>query len=142
MADATSWVTVSDIDQFLNRVHPIANDMRRYSLGDRDDFTVDHQDPVILAGDEAFDNHHAIARFAFRYGKELAHFGFIFEIDANAPTMVAVERFDHHRIADASGRANRVILVANGGAARHRDAGFVEQFRRKLFVPGDIDGNV
>ncbi len=57
VADAAPRVAVDDRDQLLDRVAAVAHHVARHPLGHRDELAVDHQHPVVVAPDEALDDH-------------------------------------------------------------------------------------
>ena len=56
VADAAPRILVHFLHQLLDGVHAVAHHVARHPLGDRDQLAVDHQHPVVVAGDEALDD--------------------------------------------------------------------------------------
>ena len=57
--------------------------------------------------------HDSGAALALRDAKELADFVVVLEVDADAAAVVAIQRFDHDRIADSPAGAHGVVDVAH-----------------------------
>ena len=55
--------------------------------------------------------------------------------------MVAVERLDHARVAEAARGGDRLVLASDDLGPRHRQPGRVEQAVRELLVGRDVDGD-
>ena len=143
MADTAAGIGVGDVDQLADGVLAVADDVRRHPLGDGDDLVVDDQDAVVLAGDEASRRRPSRSRLSrVRDREELAHLVFVGEVDADAAAVVAVERLEHHRVADPPRRRDRFVGVADDQAARHGNADLVQQAVGQLLVAGDVDGDV
>ena len=143
VADAAAGILVGDLDQLGDGVRAVADDVSRHPLGDGDDLIVDDQDAIVLAGDEGLDDDVAAAALAARaIGIGLAHLRFVGEIDHHAAAMIAVERLQHDRVAEAAGGVDRLVDGADDGGARHGDADLVQQAVGQLLVAGDVDRDV
>ncbi len=77
---------------------------------------------------------------SFGDGEGGAHVIVIHQIEPDAASMVAVERLEHDREADAPGRLHGAGLGAAGLLLRHRQAGRAEQFDRHVLIGGQVDG--
>ena len=142
MPDAAARIGVGDLDQLGDGVRAVADDVRRHPLGDGDHLVVDDQDAVVLAGDERLDHDLAGAALAVRGREGLVHGGFIGKIDHDAAAVVAVERLEDHRVADAPRRLGGFVGGADDVGARHGDADLVQQAVGQLLVAGDVDRDV
>ena len=56
VADAAPRIAVHLLDQLLDRVRAVAHHVARHALRHGDELAVDHQHPVVVAGDEALDD--------------------------------------------------------------------------------------
>ena len=84
------------------RVLAVALDVRRHALGDRPQHPADHQAAVVVAGQVASRPPPPPWRDSARAsGVAGAHGGVIGQVEHDAPAVVAVERLDRHRVADA-----------------------------------------
>ena len=59
VADAAPGVAIHLVDQLGDGLLAVADDVARHPLGDRDELAVDDEHAVVLAGDEALDDHAA-----------------------------------------------------------------------------------
>ena len=62
VADAAARVGVGLVDQLADRVHAVADDVRRHPLGDRHHAPADDEHPVVLADDVVLDDDPAAPR--------------------------------------------------------------------------------
>ncbi|MFN8591966.1 MAG: hypothetical protein U0031_10955, partial [Thermomicrobiales bacterium] len=140
--DAAAGILVGDVDQLADGVLAVTHDVRGHPFRDRDHLVVDDQDAVVLAGDEGFDHHLPAAALPFRDRESLAHGRFVGEIDHHAAAMIAVERLEHHRIAQAAGGVDGIVRGAHHHRPRHRNADLLQQAVGQFLVAGDIDGDI
>ena len=109
MADAAARVAVHFVDQLSDGLLAVADDMAGHPLGDRDQFTVDHQHAVVEAVEVALDNHHPGMFLGDGDGRpDLIG---VHHADRYTAAVVGIERLDHHGIADALGGAHRALGV-------------------------------
>src|SRR5262249_29506195 len=120
----------------------VADNMGGHALGNRDELVVDDEDAVVATADVALDNNGAGPALFLGDRIELANFVLVFEIDADAAAVVAIERFDHDRESDALRLAHRLVDIPYHDAAGHRDPDLVEKTVRQLLVRRDVDGDV
>ena len=123
VTDAAAWVAVRDIDQLADRMLPITDHVGRDSLRHRDHVAIDDQHPVVVALDKTLHNDDATAGLLDRSLKAAPNIRLAAQVEAHAAAMVAVERFGHHRVADAGGDGGRLVGGADHVASRHRKAG-------------------
>ena len=140
VADAPPRITVHFLDQLLDRVPPVAYHVARNALGDGDEPAVDHQHPVVLAGDEALDDD--ASAVLPRDGERPANLVGAGDVDGDPAAVVAVERLHHHGVADLLRRLHRVLLPLHQALSRHREAEFCEDAVGLLLVRGQLDGDV
>ena len=104
-----------------------------------DDLIVDDEDAVVLAGDERLHDDVAGTALALAAGKASLHGGFIGEIDHHAAAVIAVQRLQHDRVADAPRDVDGLVGGADDLRAA-RGCRRAEQPRGQLLVAGDVDG--
>ncbi len=140
VALAAARVGVHDLDQFGNGAAAIADHMTGHPLGRGDQLAVDHQQPMVVAHDHAFHDH---AR-AFLLGDQEGFLGLLVahHVHNDAAAMVAVDRLDHHRIADHRGDLGAVLRVADVFLFRHRQAQILQQPGAEFLVGRDLDRDV
>ena len=105
VADAAARVLVGDVDELADGVLAVADDARRDALGDRGDLAADDEAAVVVAGDVALDDE--VAGAALGEGARGTPCGRpppIAEVEVDAAAVVAVERLDDARVADARAR--------------------------------------
>jgi hypothetical protein len=98
VAGAPTRVFVDDRDQLADGVLTVAHHLGRVAPGRRDHLTADDQQPVIVPGDEALDQHAAAKRARDIVGS--ANLGLGVQVDADAFALVAILGLDHHRQAN------------------------------------------
>ena len=113
--------------------------MPRNPFGNRDQFAVDHQHPVVEARDVALHDDGAALRLRLCCAKGDLHLRVLREIDRNPASVVAVQRLQHHRIADALCRPHRLVLAQGNPLDRDGQAKVVEDAVRLLLVSSDAD---
>src|SRR5256712_1189156 len=138
MADATAWVTIGNIHQLAHGVLAVADDVRRDPFRDRDHVTIDDEHAVVIALYEALHYDNAAARLAD--GPLIAAPDLFLGpyIEADATSMVAVERLEDDRVADAGGDHGGLVGRADGFAFRHGQPGGGEQGGGQLLVPRTV----
>src|SRR5256712_2916464 len=139
MADATAWVTIGNIHELAHGVLAVADDVRRDPFRDRDHVTINDEHAIIIALYEALHYDNAAARLAD--GPLIAAPDLFLGpyIEADATSMVAVERLEDDRVADAGGDRGGLVGRADGFAFRHGQAGGGEQRGGQLLVPRNVD---
>jgi hypothetical protein len=142
VADAAAGVGVGPLDQLGDGPLAVADDVGRHPLGDGDDLVGDHQDPVVLAGDEGLDEDGAVAALPPGGREGLADGGLVRQVDHHPPAVVAVERLQHDRVAEAAGGGDRLLLPADHRRAGDGDADLVQHPVGQLLVAGHLDGGV
>ena len=141
VADAAPRIGVRDLDELTNGVLRVGDDRGRDALGDRRDLAADDEAAVVVAGDVRLDDDVALA--ALSQGARIGRpnrFGRA-QVEVDAAPVVAVERLDHARVADAARGGHRRLLVLDHLGPRDRQAGRVEQPVREALVGRDIDGD-
>ncbi len=140
VADAAAGIAVHFFHQLLDGVHPVAHDVAGHPLRHRHQLAVDHQHPVVIAGDEALDDD-APAVLA-RHLERRPHLLFGREVDRDAAAVVGVEWLYHHRVPDPVRRRDRVVLALHQPLARHGQAEVGEDAVGLLLVGGQLDRDV
>ena len=115
---AAAWIPVHDLHQLRDAMRAVADDMSGRAARCRHERAVDHQQAMIIALQEALDDHRP-GVFASRR-KALGDFGVGGESNRDAAPVVAVVRLGHHRKTDALGRAYRLSLALHQFLPRHR----------------------
>ena len=141
VADAAPRVGIRDLDELANGVLRVGDDRGRDALGDRRDLAADDEAAVVVAGDVRLD--HDVALAALSQGARIGRpnrFGRA-QVEMDAASVVAVERLDHARVADAARGGHRRLLVLDHLGLRDRQAGRVQQPVREALVGRDIDGD-
>ena len=114
--------------------------MSRHPLGHRHQLTVDHQHPVVLAGDEAL-NDDAPAVLP-RQREPVAHLLLGGQMDRDSPAVVSVVRLHHHRVADPLRRGDGVVLPLHQPLAGNRQAEVGQQAIGLFLVGGELHRDV
>ena len=109
MTNAAAGIGIGLGNQLIDRQRTIADDMSRHPLGDRSDLAVDHQASVVPSGDISLDNDQSASRLRLGSVKRAAYVGIAAQVEHDATTMVAVERFQDHGVADAVRQPDRLI---------------------------------
>ena len=94
MTFATTWVGVDDVDQLTHGVFAVANDQRWFAACGGDELVADHQQAVITAWQEAFNQHF----FTASASRDECSFDAFFsgDVDGDAFALVAIAWFDDH----------------------------------------------
>ena len=139
MAFATAWIAVDPVDELAHGMLTISDDHRRFAAGGGNQFVTNHQNAVVLTGQETFDQHF-VADFR---GDGVGRFDLLAgsQIDGNAFALVAVLRLDHHGKADFAGGDPGVFGVIDGSSIGNRDAGCLQQFLGQFLVLGNRFGD-
>ena len=98
----------------------------------------DHEAAVVAAGDVRLHDHVAAAALAQRLGPRGADGGLVPQVQRDAPAVVAVERLDDARVAQAAGRGDGLVLGLHHLRARHREARRIEEAVGQLLVRRDV----
>ena len=117
----------------------IADDVRRHPLGDGDHVPADDEHPVVLAGDERLDQDVTAPGLVVGLLEGGPDLLLGVQVDRHATAVVAVQRLEHHGIADPAGHPDRVVGAADHLGGRHRQAGGGQQPVGQLLVGGDVD---
>ena len=128
-----------EVDQLADRAHAVAGDAGRDALGDGGERAADDQAAVVVAGDVALDDDVATAALAQGLRERGPDVRLVLEVEGDAPAVIAVERLDDTREAEALRRGDGVVLGLDHLAAGHRQAGRVEQPVGQLLVARDVD---
>src|SRR4051812_18331323 len=107
MALSPSWVAVRLLDELGDRTPAIADHMGRNPLGERHHLSADHQDPVVRA-DEMLLDYNATAVFS-RLFEAPADLVFCCQTDVDAASMIAIEWFGDHGVAQPCCRRDCVL---------------------------------
>src|SRR3546814_843655 len=102
--------------------------------------TVDHQQAVVVAGLEGFDDHRA--RVLARGVGGLADLVVAADVDGDAAAVVAVVGLEHHRAAELARGLERIRLAGDQHLPRHRQAERGEDLVGLSLVAGQLDGDV
>ncbi len=141
MADAAPRVGVGQLDEVLDGALAVADDVGGHPLGDGGEPAVDDQAAVVAPGDVGLDDHPAAPGLVLGDRERRADVVGVLEVQADAAAVVAVERLDHDRVADAVGDGGRLVGGAHGLLLGHRQPGRAEQPGGEVLVGGDVDGD-
>ncbi len=139
VSDPSTRVQVRDLDQLTDRVLPVADHVRRHTLGDRHHPSPHHEHPVVVALHEGLHDDPAVPRLSERMFEPPPHGLLVEEVQPDAAPVIAVQRLRDDRIADAQGRSDGVVGAANHLAARDGKTRRREQLVRHLLVGRDVD---
>ncbi len=142
VADAATRIGIRELHQLTDRLLAVADDVSRHPLGDGHDAFVDDEDAIVPAGDEPLDQHQAIPAFAGGGREAVPHGVFRGKVQADTPAVIAVERFEHDRVADPPGGGDRLVDGTGHLPSWRRHADVLEEPVRQVFVAGDGVGNV
>ena len=140
MADAAARILVDALDELRDRVRAVADDVPGRASRRGDQFAVDDQQPVVVALEEALDDHRP--RMLARDREALCHFRVACQPDGDAAAVVAVVRFRNDREADALRGPERLRFSLDELLLRHGQAERGEDLVGLLLVAGELDGNV
>ena len=120
MTNAASRVLVGDLDQLTHRVLTIPDHVGRDPFRHRHHVTVDDEHAVIVALDEALDDHDPAAGLPESALKTSPHVLLGTQLEAHATPMVAIERLGDDRVPDAERGGDRLVVGPDEVASRHR----------------------
>ncbi len=140
VADAAPGVLVDPLDQLGDRMRPVSGHVAGHPLRRRHHLAVDDQDPVVVPLLEGLDDHHRgeFVRLLER-DQHLLRGG---QVDRDPLAVVAVERLDHHGIADPFRGLDGVVGAAHPLLARHGEAEVREDLVGQPLVRGDVHRGV
>jgi hypothetical protein len=121
-------------------VPPVALHMPRHPACGGDEPAVNHQKPVVVAGEHGLHQH----------GRPLGIGGLegggdtvlVRDVDGDAPAVIAVEWLDDDGVTDAFGRPDRLVHVVDDALLRHGQAEIAEDPVGEILVRRDFDGDV
>jgi hypothetical protein len=137
VADAAARILVHPFQQFGDGVAAVADHVPRRALGRGDQFAVDHQQAVVVAGLEGLDDHRA--RVLARGDEGLADLVVAADVDGDAAAVVAVVGFGHHRCAEPTRRTLCLLDALHEFLARHRQTERAEDLVGLFLVAGELD---
>ena len=141
MADAAARVRVRDLDELADGPHAVAGHAGGDALRHRRQPAADDQAAVVVARDVALDDDVPRAALAQRLREGRPHVGFVAQVQGDAPAVVAVQRLDHARVAEAPGGGDGLVLGRHHLRARHGHPGGVQKSVRELLVGRDVHGD-
>jgi hypothetical protein len=118
MPDASAGVPVDLVHQLFDGVYPVAHDVSGHPECHGHQLAIDHQHPVVIAGDEALDDD-ASAVLA----GDIEGVSYLFgcrEMNRDAAAVIGIERLHHDRVADPFGGGHGVVRGLNQALLRHR----------------------
>ena len=127
------------VDQRLHRMETVAGDPQAFAARRRHHPAAHHQHPVLVAGDEAFNDD--LAALGIGHTKSLFDIGLFAQLQRHAPAVVGVRRFHHHRQTDVLCGLPRVGGVVHHPAFGHRHTSGLQQAFGQVFVAGDVFGD-
>ena len=139
MPFAAARIAVDLIHECSHTMDAVADNMRGFAPRCCNDVFANHEQTMIMAGDEAF-HHHFAADFS------RCCVGDIEMITGNdvyghSFALITVARFDHHRQSDFAGGCPGIVFIRYGAADRYRNAGSLQQFFSELLILRDGLGN-
>jgi hypothetical protein len=121
-------------------VDAVTDHVSRNPLGHCHQLAVDHQHPVVLAGDEALHDH---AAAVFPGNVECrAHLIGGGEMNRDASSVVGVERLHHHGEPDSVRCRDRIIGVLHQALLGNRQTEIAQQPVGLLLIGGQLDRDV
>jgi hypothetical protein len=132
--------SVFDLDQFPQRAHAVAGDARRTPVRRRGDAVAGDEHAIVAPADVALDDH--VAAVAARELEGGRHLLGRRAVHGHALALVAVERLEGGRAAQAARRALRLLHRGDGRAFGHRHACLFQQRLGQLLVAGELDGDM
>ena len=142
LARAAPGIRVGGIDELAYGANAVPYDERRNALEHRGHLVVDDQHPIVPAGLESLDQHRLGVRLSRCQGIERADPSFRFQIDIDPPRPGAIDRLQHHRVADPFGHRDRLIDRSGGFPHRNRHPRHPENVVRQVLAPGDLTGGM
>ena len=129
-------VTVLFGNEFLDGMLTIANDMRRVTAGDGNEFAPNDQHPVVFPFGKLLHDDRA----AFLTGGSIGGDDLLtgVQVQSDAASLVPVQRFHDDWQADFVGGSPGIFSVLHRAALRHRQANFIEQAQSEVFVLDDV----
>ncbi len=117
----------------------VAGHAGRHALGDGCELAADDETAIVAAGDVRLDDHVPRPALAQCLGIRPTDGCLVAQVEGDAAPVVAIERLDHARIAQASRGRDRLILGADHLGTRDGQAGRVQEPVGELLVGRDVD---
>ena len=137
VADAAARIGVDLVDQVRDRALAVADDVARRALGRGDEFAVDHEQAMVVAGEIGLDDDRV---GMFLRGLEAGDHVFVLgDRDRDAAAVVAVVRLGHDRAAEPARGAQGGFLGAHEFLLRHWKSERSKNLVRLFLVAGEFD---
>ncbi len=137
VADAAPRIAVDQLDELGDRAPAVPHDVAGDALRHRHHLAVHHQDPVVVPGLAGLDDHAVRVLLRLLEGGRAPGRGR--DVDRDPAAVIAVERLDHHREADALGLLHRLLDVVHDALPRDRQAEVLQDAVGQPLVRGDLD---
>ena len=138
VARAAARIGIHQIDQLAHGVLAISHHQRGFSACRCNQLVAHHQQTVIVAGQEFFDHHSAIA---FGGGIGFVECTALGDVDGDPFALVAILRLHHHRQAHLQGNVPGFVRRLRRATQGHGHASGMQQFFGQVFVLGNRFGN-
>src|SRR5256714_14567673 len=139
MADASARIPVRNLDQFTNRMLPIAHDVRRYALGAGDDLAVHDEDTMVEALSVVLDDD--ATRDVVRRLPGRPHRVLVVQPAADSAAMTRVHRLEDDRKPNLFGDLHGPVRRARRFTARHGPPDVAQHALRVDFVLRELDAD-
>ena len=140
MTYTAAWILIHDVDQLHHRARAIAHHMSWRAPRRRDQFAIDHQQPMIIALEKGLNDDRT--RMFAGNEKALGNFGFRGQPYGNAAPMIAVIGLGDDRKTDPSRGARCLLFAAYQFLLRYRQAESGENLVGFFLIAGQLHGDV
>ena len=140
MADAATRVLVHDLDKLGNGLDAVADHMTGRALGRGDQFAIDDEQAMVVAGYEGLDDHRT--RVLVRRCESAAHRFLTGNSDGDAAAVVAVVRLGDDEPAEPARGAHGFGRRLHEFLARHRQPERAEDLVGFFLVARQLDRDV
>ena len=120
MADTAARIGIDLIHQLRDGMHAVTDHLAGSALGGRHQFAVDHQQTVVIAFEEGFNDDRT--RMLFCGLESERHFLIGLQADGDATAVIAVVGLGYHRKTDLAGGLDGAILMLDQNLTRHRQS--------------------
>src|SRR3990167_796953 len=127
------------VDQFAHRVAAVARDAEHLAARGGHDLAVDHEQTVLVAGDEALDHH--VAAFGVGHVVGRLDVFLLAQVQRHAPAVVAVGGLDDHGQADVLRGFPGLLGAVDDLALGDGNAAGFQQALGQVLVRGNAFGN-
>jgi hypothetical protein len=141
VAIAAPRILVHQLHQLRDGAAAVADDGSGDAFGNRDQFAIDDEDAVVVAGEILLHDDGRSLGLLLRLGEAEAQALLVRDGGGDAAAVIAVQRLGHDGVAQPPRRPQRVLLIAHDQAARDRDAVVAQQVLGEVLVACDLGGD-